>query len=159
MVYSDAPGTVTVDETGSAVRLRVHTDFSVAIPVFGSVEGGSWMSAHLAAPLGARTLIDANDPEDALAVLRPAWLPPGYVHTIDSGTSSAGALQVTSIYSSPTGSVLTITESPTPITAGPPYLAGAWHVDGHACTIAASDYGGPALTSDDVRRVAESLGP
>lgn len=76
-------------ETATTVSLRLRT-YPSAMTAPGSCAMTSY-SVTLHAPLGTRTLIDGVTHRvlyrfDAREILRPAWLPEGYVHRYDTAT-------------------------------------------------------------------------
>jgi hypothetical protein len=151
-VHLDGPGLVTVEETTTTVRLRAHETWFVDVDPEGY--SGAWTTVRLAAPLGHRTIIDETTPAHTATVPRPAWLPPGYAHCLDS---LAFAGRSTAVYTSSTGGVLTITESTGRAAKVTEPAELSWTNGDYTFTIDTTTTGGVPVSVADLNRIEASV--
>jgi hypothetical protein len=151
-IHLDGPGLVTAEETTTTVRLRAHETWFVDVDPNGYT--GAWTTVRLAAPLGHRTIIDELAPTRTATVPRPAWLPPGYAHSLDL---LAFPDRSTAVYTSSTGGVLTITESSKPTAKGTVPDELSWTNGDYTFTINTTTVGGVPVSVADLNRIEASV--
>ncbi len=157
-VAAHGPGVLTVDETPTQVRMRLHLAFWVNVDP-GDGEVDSVITARLAAPIGTREIVDELAPVAGEHFLRPSHLPPSYVGVGDTVVFAPEA-KLTQAYASLSGGAFTIVQEPGAEPAPPALTADGYTfvVQGFACVLSTSVVGAEKPTSDEMTAIADSMG-